>query len=57
MNLVKSLDRTSLAGMAFGIALILQPWWAGGFRAGFFVTAAATVLHVVTSHVNKPEAP
>jgi len=57
MNLVTFLDRTSLAGMAFGIGLILQPWWTGGFRAGFFVTAAATVLHIVTSHINKREAP
>ncbi|HUW31577.1 MAG TPA: hypothetical protein VM223_08180 [Planctomycetota bacterium] len=57
MNLLAFLDRSSLTGMALGIGLILQPWWAGGFRAGFFVTAAAAMLHIITSHMNKPETP
>ena len=45
------LDRATLIGIALGIALMLQPWWAGGFRAGFVVTAAATLAQIVTSHL------
>jgi hypothetical protein len=47
------LDRGSLAGIALGVALIVQPWWAEGFRAGFFVTLAATALQVVASHLRQ----
>jgi len=46
-----------MAGMAGGIALILQPVWAGGLRAGFFLTAAATVLYIAASHATGPEEP
>ena len=38
--------------MAAGICLIFQPWWSQGFRYGFFATAAFTLLHIITSHVN-----
>jgi hypothetical protein len=40
-----------LIGMALGVALMLQPWWSGGLRAGFFVTALCTLLQIVLSHV------
>jgi hypothetical protein len=44
------LDRASLAGIACGVALVVQPWWSGGFRAGFFVVLGATLLQIVASH-------
>jgi hypothetical protein len=44
-------DRLTLWGMALGVALLLQPWWAAGFQVGFFVTLAATVLQIVASHL------
>ena len=44
------LDRCSLAGIAAGVALVMQPWWQGGLRLGFFVVLAATVVQVVASH-------
>lgn len=47
---MRLLDRLALAGMAVGTLLILQPWWAVGFRAGFFVLLVSTVLYIVTSH-------
>jgi len=49
--MIKWLDRLALAGIATGIALILWPSEKGLLRLGFFVTAAFTVLHVVTSHI------
>ncbi|MBN1675837.1 MAG: hypothetical protein JXR37_32635 [Kiritimatiellae bacterium] len=55
-RLIRRLDILALAGMAGGIGLIIQPWWAGGFRVGFFATLLFTVLHIVTSHVNGSEA-
>ena len=48
---IVALDRLTLAGIAVGLGLLLQPWWEAGFRAGFFVTAAATLGQVVTSHL------
>ena len=45
------LDRATLAAIAFGIAVMLQPWWTSGFRVGFFLTAAATVAQIVASHL------
>ncbi len=50
-------DRLTLAGIALGLALLFQPWWALGFRLGFFLTAAATLAQVVTSHLLPREAP
>ena len=54
--MIQKLDILALAGMAAGIGLILQPWWLAGFRSGFFATLAFTVLHIVTSHLNQPDA-
>jgi hypothetical protein len=51
------LDRAALTLMALGAATILQPLWAGGFRAGFFVTFAATALHIITSHLRRADTP
>jgi len=50
---LKWLDRLALAGIAAGILCVLQPWWQAGFRAGFLITAFATVGHIVTSHIHK----
>ncbi len=47
---MKLLDRIALSGMGLGIITILQPWWEGGLRAGFFVTLTFTILHIITSH-------
>lgn len=44
------LDRIALIGMLLGVAVIIQPWWDGGLRAGFFVTLFFTALHIITSH-------
>jgi len=49
-------DRISLAAIAAGIGLLLQPWWESGFRAGFFVTAGATLLQIVASHLPRGRA-
>ena len=46
----RGLDRLTLVGIALGIALLLQPWWEGGFRAGFFVVAASTIAQIVVAH-------
>jgi len=56
MRVIKILNLIALAGIAFGIGTILQPWWDGGFRTGFFATIIFTVFHIVTSHMGKPEA-
>jgi hypothetical protein len=48
--IIRSLDRLSLLGMALGVALMLQPWWGGGFMAGFFVTVTSTLAQIVFSH-------
>lgn len=53
--MTRVLDILALSGMALGLALILQPWWAAGLRCGFFVTLVFTLLHIVTSHLPKPE--
>ena len=46
------MDRFARVGMAVGICFIFQPWWSEGFRYGFFTTAAFTLLHIITSHVD-----
>jgi hypothetical protein len=56
MRVIKILNLIALAGIALGIGTILQPWWGGGFRTGFFATIIFTVFHIVTSHMGKPEA-
>jgi hypothetical protein len=47
------LDRLALGGIALGFILVFQPW-GGTLRSGFFVTLVATILHVVTSHLELP---
>ena len=49
-NTMTLLDRIALTGMTLGVAAILQPWWAGGLRVGFFMTLVFTILHIITSH-------
>jgi hypothetical protein len=49
--MMATLDKFSLIAMAAGVAMMLQPWWSGGFQVGFFVTLAATVMQIVTSHL------
>jgi hypothetical protein len=44
-------ERLALLGLALGVALMLQPWWAGGMRVGFFVTLVSTVAQIVLSHL------
>jgi hypothetical protein len=44
------LDRLTLAGIAAGLAIGLQPFWSDGLRVGFFVTLAAVVLQIAASH-------
>jgi hypothetical protein len=48
---MRTLDRLTLWGIGLGVALMLQPWWAGGFRAGFLATLAAVGAQIVTSHL------
>ena len=52
MTRARRLDFLSLIGMALGVALMLQPWWDGGFRAGFFVTLAFTLVQIGASHLS-----
>ncbi|HET6165068.1 MAG TPA: hypothetical protein VFG37_15465 [Planctomycetota bacterium] len=56
-SLWRRLDRASLAGIAAGLALELQPFWDGGLRAGFCVLFAAVVVQIVSSHAAAPTAP
>ena len=51
--MISIFDKVSLFGMALGAAFMFQPWWAGGFRAGFFVTISCTVLQIITGHLIK----
>lgn len=51
-RLLRLFDTLSLIGMSAGVALMLQPWWADGFRFGFFVTLACTLLQIVISHLS-----
>ncbi len=54
-RVIRWLDRAALSGIALGFVLVFQPFAGGTLRSGFFVTAFATVLHIVTSHINRPE--
>ena len=49
--MIRVFDLLARAGLAAGISMMLQPWWAAGFRWGFFVTAAFTLLHIATSRL------
>lgn len=53
--MIARVDLVARIGLAAGVTLLLQPWWAEGFRYGFFVTAFFTLLHIVTSHLVHPE--
>jgi hypothetical protein len=55
-DLVTLADRALLYGMGLGTLLMLQPFWDGGLKWGFFVTLACTVLEIVTGHL-LPQAP
>ncbi|MCK6446419.1 MAG: hypothetical protein L6Q99_08525 [Planctomycetes bacterium] len=44
-------DRLTLVGMAVGVAILLQPWWSGGFRVGFFVTLVSTLAQIFAAHL------
>jgi len=48
-------DVAALVGLAVAMALIVQPWWEGGLRWGFWAMLVATAAHIVTSHVVRPE--
>lgn len=48
---IARLDSLLLWGIALAIAVMLQPWWLGGFRVGFFATAVCTLGQIVTSHL------
>lgn len=50
------LERFTLVGMALGAALMLQPWWPGGMRVGFFVTLAGTLAQIVLGHMTESDA-
>jgi hypothetical protein len=45
------LDRVALGSLLLGLVLYVIPWWSDGrLRVAFWLTLAATVLHVITSH-------
>jgi hypothetical protein len=48
---IRLIDRMTLIGIGVGLGLVLQPWWLGGLRVGFFVTLAAVAAQIVTSHL------
>jgi hypothetical protein len=48
---LRLLDGLTLAGIAAGLALELQPFWSDGLRVGFLVTLVAVVLQIVFSHL------
>jgi len=49
-------EKLALWGLALGVALMLQPWWSDGMRAGFFVTLASVVAQIVCSHMPEKRA-
>ncbi len=51
------LENAALVLMALGVGTMLQPWWDGGMRAGFFLALAATVAQIVVSHVPRKSRP
>lgn len=52
---IARLEGWTLVGMALGVALMLQPWWPGGMRAGFFVTLGSTLAQIVLGHMAERE--
>jgi len=53
---VSAREKYVLLGMLCAVAVMLQPWWAGGLRVGFFATALFTVLHIVVAHLPEKRA-
>jgi len=44
-------DRLALAGITLGLASYVAPFWNDGrLRLAFWLTFAATLLHIFTSH-------
>jgi hypothetical protein len=39
--------------MVLGVAVMLQPWWAGGMRAGFFLAGVSTIAQIVLGHLRR----
>jgi len=54
---VRLVHGLSLAGMALGMALVVQPWYANGLRVGFFVTLGTTVIYIVIAHIHQTSSP
>ena len=50
-SMIVRLDRLTLIAIAVGFAVMLQPWWARGFRVGFVLTLIATLGQLVISHM------
>jgi hypothetical protein len=53
--MIGRLDLIARLGLGIGVVMMLQPWWADGFRYGFFVTGVFAVVHIVTSHLVEPD--
>ena len=54
-RILRWFDRITLATMAVGVLLVLQPWWEKGLAAGFAVTLSATLAQIIVSHLVRPE--
>lgn len=50
-RVIVALDRAALGALALGLGLYVMPWWREGrLYVAFWLTLAATLLHVYTSH-------
>jgi len=50
------LDRAAIGSLAVGLALYVMPYWrAGRLAAAFWITFAATLLHLYTSHARSSQ--
>jgi len=50
------LDRAAIGSLALGLALYVMPYWRDGrLAAAFWITLAATLLHVYTSHARSSQ--
>ncbi len=47
--MMRYFDRVALTAMVAGTAAMLQPWWPDGFRLGWWVLLAGTVVQTVTA--------
>ncbi|MBI3819508.1 MAG: hypothetical protein HY286_12505 [Planctomycetes bacterium] len=48
---LRSLETAALAGMAAGVAVMVQPWWQAGMQIGFFMTAGFAILQNILAHL------